>query len=143
MNRLVYNILGIRFIDIAIVAVAGTYMVYYYWSGFFYQYIGIPFICIGFGFWISGVVHLGKAFHGLPRANKLVTTGIYSTIRHPVYIGSVLVFSGISIITLHLWVVAATILLFFIQFIRSRIENCLLEQHFGHKYEIYKRKTLL
>jgi protein-S-isoprenylcysteine O-methyltransferase Ste14 len=84
---------------------------------------------------------LGNAFSVTPQARMLVTRGIYSRVRHPVY-----VFGAIAIVGLILYFrkpifLLALLVLIPAQVLRARAEERVLEQHFGDDYRRYKRST--
>ena len=86
-------------------------------------------------------IQLGRAFSLQAKASTLVTTGLYSKIRNPIYVFSALLILGIVI-----WTGRPVLLLFFavlvpIQIYRSRKESAVLEAKFGAEYVEYKRKT--
>src|SRR5262245_19623777 len=51
-----------------------------YWTA------GIVVAAVAFPLWILARVQLGSAFSLRAEARRLVTTGLYSRIRHPVYV---------------------------------------------------------
>ena len=86
-------------------------------------------------------IQLGKAFSVQAKANTLVTTGLYSRIRNPIY-----VFGSLAIAGLILWANQPRFLLCFVvvipmQLWRSRVEARALEEKFGAQYLEYKRQT--
>jgi len=86
-------------------------------------------------------VTLGNSFSVTPQARKLVTTGIYSRIRNPIY-----VFSGIGIIGVALYSNKPAFLLLLVvlipmQIMRARAEGRVLEERFGEEYRAYKART--
>jgi protein-S-isoprenylcysteine O-methyltransferase Ste14 len=86
-------------------------------------------------------VQLGKAFSVQAKASTLVTTGLYSRIRNPIY-----VFGGLAIAGLFLWINQPWLLLLFVVLIpmqvwRSRVEARVLTEKFGAQYLEYKRQT--
>jgi protein-S-isoprenylcysteine O-methyltransferase Ste14 len=75
------------------------------------------------------------------QAKELVTHGLYSRIRHPVYLFGALGILGIILYAGRLewlWVFAAVVPL---QFFRIHKEEKLLSEKFGETYLEYKRKT--
>jgi protein-S-isoprenylcysteine O-methyltransferase Ste14 len=75
------------------------------------------------------------------KATTLVTTGIYSRIRNPIY-----VFGGLMLAGFILWVNRPWLLLLFVvlipmQVYRIRKEERVLSEKFGAAYLDYKRKT--
>jgi protein-S-isoprenylcysteine O-methyltransferase Ste14 len=90
---------------------------------------------------ITARVQLGNAFSVGPKATQLVTHGIYSRIRNPIYVFGTLVFTG-----LFLFLERPLLLLFLVpvlvlQITRARAEARILEAHFGDQYRQYKTHT--
>jgi len=85
---------------------------------------------------------LGKSFSVTAQARHLITHGIYSKIRNPIYVfGSVLI-AGM-ILALHarpLWWLALGVM-GVVQALRARREAQVLEAAFGDAYRQYRRKT--
>jgi len=86
-------------------------------------------------------IQLGKAFSVQAKASTLVTHGLYSRIRNPIY-----VFGALTIVGLIIWTNQLRFLLCFavlipLQVYRSRKESQVLEETFGAAYLEYKRKT--
>lgn len=84
---------------------------------------------------------LGNSFSVTPQAKALVTRGIYSRIRHPVYIFGSVAIAGLILYLRQPWFLLVLSLLIPIQVIRARQEQAVLEQHFGDQYRQYKRQT--
>ena len=71
-------------------------------------------------------------------AEELNTMGIYSLIRHPLYLGNYLIWLGISISTFNLYFVVILSLLFWIYYERIMFaEERFLERKFGEKYILW------
>lgn len=84
---------------------------------------------------------LGRSFAIKPEARQLVTRGIYSKIRNPIYVFGSLFVAGL-VLLLHrprLWLLFAAIIV--MQTIRARREAQVLEGAFGEAYREYRRKT--
>lgn len=84
---------------------------------------------------------LGQSFSITPQAHKLVTTGLYSKIRNPIYVFGSLLFAGL-ILVLHrpsLWILLGVVIV--AQAIRAKKEARVLEAAFGDAYREYRRKT--
>ncbi len=86
-------------------------------------------------------IQLGRAFSVQAKASTLVTTGLYSRIRNPIY-----VFGGLAVAGFMLWINQPRMLLFFVVLIpmqlwRSRVEERVLTEKFGAQYLEYKKKT--
>ncbi len=65
--------------------------------------------------------------------------GIYSLVRHPIYLGVILVAIGISVISTSLFGFLIMSLLF--PFFLIRFEESLLNEEFGDAYRNYQEKT--
>ena len=86
-------------------------------------------------------IQLGRAFSLQAKASTLVTSGLYSRIRNPIYF-----FGGLTIAGFILWANQPMLLLIFVVLIpmqvgRSREEERVLTEKFGEKYLEYKRQT--
>ncbi len=90
---------------------------------------------------LTARIQLGNAVSFGAEANKLITTGLYSKFRNPVYVFGILTIAGIGLY-LHMWVLlAAAAVVAPLQFVRARNEAKVLEQAFGDEYRAYKAKT--
>jgi len=86
-------------------------------------------------------VQLGRSFSVEAKATELVTTGVYSKIRNPIY-----VFGAIMTLGVIIWAGKPVLLLFYVvliplQVVRARKESRILEAKFGDAYLEYKKKT--
>lgn len=89
--------------------------------------------------WIIARVQLGDA----PAHNRLVTTGLYNELRHPIYYFSTLAFAGF---VLFMWVPHLLLPLAGLagfQVLRIRREEKVLSKKLGRRYDRYRRRTLL
>ncbi len=86
-------------------------------------------------------IQLGKAFSLQAKASILVTTGIYSRIRNPIYIFGGLVMAGIILCVNLPWLLLVFAVLIPMQIYRSRNEERVLTEKFGAAYLDYKRQT--
>jgi protein-S-isoprenylcysteine O-methyltransferase Ste14 len=105
------------------------------------RYIGTVLVVVG----LSGIVvaryQLGKSFSVKAEAHKLVTTGLYSRIRNPIYMFGMVLITGMILILgrpVGWFVLVAAIVG---QTIRARREARVLETAFGDEYREYRRKT--
>jgi protein-S-isoprenylcysteine O-methyltransferase Ste14 len=84
---------------------------------------------------------LGKSFAVTPKAKELVTHGLYSKLRHPMYLFVDLTILGIAL-ALGRWYVATILLLLVpLQVMNVRKERKVLHDKFGERYEGYSRNT--
>jgi protein-S-isoprenylcysteine O-methyltransferase Ste14 len=103
--------------------------------------IGLAIAAIAFIFWTVARLQLGKSFSIQAKATELVTRGIYSKIRNPVY-----VFGALFMFGMILWIGRPILLLVFLaivplQVIRAKKEAQVLEAKFGDAYREYRAKT--
>ena len=103
--------------------------------------IGLLLALIGLAGVILARYTLGRSFSVTAKATALVTTGIYSRIRNPIYVSGLFLIGGV---VLMLWrpegllVVLAIIVM---QIIRARREAAVLEAKFGDEYREYRKRT--
>ena len=87
--------------------------------------------------------NLGNSFSVEPKARELVTTGIYSKIRHPVYVFSGVALAGAALVADRPLLLLLLIPLALMQIRRARNEEAVLRAAFGERYEEYRRSTWL
>lgn len=104
--------------------------------------------CIGTALAVVGIslialarYQLGKSFAVRAKAHELVTHGLYSKIRNPIYVFGVVMFTGVVLVLQMpvLWI--ALVAMVIGQTIRARREARVLETAFGDTYREYRRKT--
>src|SRR5271168_1143422 len=86
-------------------------------------------------------LQLGNSFSIRPEAHALVTTGIYSRIRNPVYVFGILLLAGLLLYLdrpKYFWLFLIVIPM---QVLRARAESRVLEERFGDAYRQYKSHT--
>jgi len=84
---------------------------------------------------------LGRSFSVTAQARELVTHGVYSKIRHPIYVfGGLIVLAFLIALQkpIYLLILLATIPL---QIKRARNEARVLEEKFGDAYREYRKNT--
>jgi protein-S-isoprenylcysteine O-methyltransferase Ste14 len=99
--------------------------------------IGLPSLAL----LVLARIQLGGSFSVRPKAQALVTHGLYSRIRNPIYLFGALAIAGIFLYInqpLYLWFVVVLIPL---QIYRVRQEGKVLEARFGDEYRQYKSGT--
>jgi protein-S-isoprenylcysteine O-methyltransferase Ste14 len=103
---------------------------------------GAVLLVIGFIGWLTARLQIREFFAVTAQAQGLVTTGIYSRIRNPVYFFGIVLFAGMALfLTLPWWVLLLMILAIFMQIWRAKNEARVLEAKFGDAYREYRRKT--
>lgn len=73
--------------------------------------------------------------------NKIVTTGIFSKIRHPMYLGIIITYFGLAIAWGILWMLIPAILFSLLAALVSIKEEEYLLQKFGIEYKEYMQKV--
>ena len=86
-------------------------------------------------------LQLGNAFSVTPQARMLVSHGIYSKIRHPVYVFSAFAATGLFLYMGMFRLLWLIVVLIPIQFARARKEEQVLTERFGQAYLEYKKTT--
>jgi protein-S-isoprenylcysteine O-methyltransferase Ste14 len=84
---------------------------------------------------------LGNSFSLTPQARKLVTHGLYSRIRNPIYVFGTIVLAGMAIYTGYPWFLLLVLILVPMQMWRARAEARVLEERFGEEYLAYRART--
>jgi len=103
--------------------------------------LGVALMLVGVAGIATARYQLGKSFSLAPKARELVTRGIYSKIRNPIYVFGGLMLAGF-VLVLHrpvLWLVLLALII--MQTLRARREAQVLEAAFGDAYREYRRKT--
>ena len=103
--------------------------------------IGAVIAGISFPLFVLARWQLGGSFSVKAKASRLVTTGLYSRIRNPIYL-----FGGLFIVGLSLFVsvwgpLVVALVIVPLQVVRARREERVLAEAFGEEYERYKSKT--
>ena len=86
---------------------------------------------------------LGENFSpSVGKGRTLVTDGPYRWIRHPMYVGYIVLFAGVWLVTGQ-WVIAlfAELILLSLVAWRLPIEERLLAERFGEGYQVYAQQT--
>lgn len=109
------------------------------WTG--WRIAGISVAAPAFLLFVAARIELGRAFSLQAKATTLVTTGVYSRIRNPIYF-----FGAVFILGAIIWIGRPWLLLIFaalipLQVVRSRKEERVLTERFGAEYLDYKQKT--
>ena len=102
---------------------------------------GMVLLAIGFVLWTVARFQLGASFAVQAEARQLITRGLYSKIRNPIYVfGSWVVAGGILVFGKPLWFLIFVVLIP-LQIWRSKKESAVLEAAFGEEYRRYKAGT--
>jgi protein-S-isoprenylcysteine O-methyltransferase Ste14 len=105
------------------------------------QIVGACLLGVGFIMWTVARFQLGSSFAVTAQARHLVTHGLYSKIRNPIYVFGSCVIAGVILVAgrpIFLLIFAAIIPL---QIWRGRKEASVLEEKFGEEYRQYRAGT--
>jgi protein-S-isoprenylcysteine O-methyltransferase Ste14 len=103
--------------------------------------VGLCLMIFGFLMWALARINLGASFSVEAKATALVTRGLYSRIRNPIYVFGSVMIVGLCLFFLHPQFLLIFLVLIPVQIIRARRESAVLEAAFGDQYREYKRRT--
>ena len=103
-------------------------------------FIGILMMFLGIIISTIGLLSLRRSFSITPEVRGLVVSGIYSFIRHPMYLGSFIFAAGFVLLRLSIFSLLIYVMWLIIQVWRSRLEEQLLIAEYPD-YEKYRQKT--
>jgi protein-S-isoprenylcysteine O-methyltransferase Ste14 len=104
-------------------------------------YMGMALGVIGLALWATARIQLGKSFSVTAQARALVTTGLYSKIRNPIYFFAGVGYAGFIIAWGNWYALTGICFYFIFQFLRARNESQVLEAAFGDEYRRYRAQT--
>ena len=102
---------------------------------------GAVIAAIGLGLLLTARVQLGRSFAVTAQARQLVTSGLYSRIRNPIYVFSAMFLAGAAVAAGYPRLLLVLLVLVPIQILRARKEQQVLEAAFGEEYRRYKAQT--
>jgi protein-S-isoprenylcysteine O-methyltransferase Ste14 len=107
------------------------------------QGVGLALFVLGLGLAIWARLYLGRNW-GMPMSQKddpeLVTTGPYSSVRHPIYSGIILAMIGTTLAVSVYWLVAVVLLGAYFVY-SAFMEERIMAGLFPDSYPAYKRST--
>jgi protein-S-isoprenylcysteine O-methyltransferase Ste14 len=102
---------------------------------------GAVLAVVGYSTFVTARLQLGKSFAVTPQAKELVSLGLYSRIRNPIYVFVDVMIFGL-ILALHLyWLFALFPLLVAMHVYRAHQEAKVLQGKFGQAYLAYRNQT--
>ena len=106
-----------------------------------FWYVGLCLSAVCAVLWFLARWQLGEAFSVTPEARQLVTRGLYSRLRHPIYVFGTLAFLFI-VLALQGWpALIIWLVVILIQVGRARREEAVLAEEFGAEYAAYRSRT--
>lgn len=103
--------------------------------------LGLGLAIFAFALWATARLQIGTSFSVQPKAKVLVTHGIYSRIRNPIYIFGMLWIMGLILAIGEPWLLLILLVLVPMQVLRAKREASVLEAKFGDQYRAYHRRT--
>jgi protein-S-isoprenylcysteine O-methyltransferase Ste14 len=101
-------------------------------------------LCLSAGclvLWLVARWQLGEAFSVAAEARQLVTRGLYSRIRHPIYVFGTLAFLFLVLALQGWFALIIWLVVILIQVRRARREEHILVEKFGEEYTAYQSRT--
>jgi protein-S-isoprenylcysteine O-methyltransferase Ste14 len=108
------------------------------------RYTGLALLAVGGVLRVGPVLVLGRrfsAFVAIQEGHELVTDGWYRVIRHPSYLGALLLFIGWMLLFRSLLAFFVLPIAIWIVVSRMDAEEALLASEFGDAYAAYRRRT--
>jgi protein-S-isoprenylcysteine O-methyltransferase Ste14 len=99
---------------------------------------------LGLCFAVWARVHLGRNWSSMPAIrvdHKLIRTGPYSIVRHPIYTGILFAIAGTAIIIGEPLGLIAFFLILVVYLWKIRMEEKYLQEEFGEDYAQYKKEV--
>jgi protein-S-isoprenylcysteine O-methyltransferase Ste14 len=99
---------------------------------------------LGLAFAIWARIHLGQCWSGrveVKQGHRVVRTGPYALVRHPIYAGILMAIAGSAIVAGELTAFLAVVIMTASYLRKVRMEEAVLLQSFGSEYEAYRREV--
>lgn len=104
--------------------------------------VGIGLLCIGLCYWVFSSIGQGISTTVATRTQaKLITTGPYRWVRHPLYVVGLANFGSIGIIAANWFITGLVLLAFILVALRTQNEEEHLIAKFGDEYRDYMKRT--
>jgi protein-S-isoprenylcysteine O-methyltransferase Ste14 len=107
------------------------------------QTAGLILLAIGFPLWTIARFQLGDSFAVTAQARQLVTHGIYSKLRNPIYVFGSCIIAGVFLLIGRPKYLLIFVIVIPMQILRARKEAAVLEAKFGDEYRAYRASTWL
>ena len=131
----------LRFVDVGVYLIVAM-AIGFHWQSDRPHLLGAAISIPAFFFWMLARRQIGASFAVRAEAKKLVTLGLYSKIRNPIYVFGGLAFFG-EFVAMRRYLVGIVFLLVSSlgQYFRAKREEQVLTDAFGDEYRSYKAKT--
>jgi protein-S-isoprenylcysteine O-methyltransferase Ste14 len=108
-------------------------------------YVGVGIIAVGELIRLWATYTLGKFFTYVvitPKDHRLIVKGPYNFVRHPAYLGGLLIITGFGIVSQSIFLGAIALVVLCLAYAyRITVEEKALRQKFGRGYDTYSAKT--
>jgi protein-S-isoprenylcysteine O-methyltransferase Ste14 len=101
----------------------------------------VPLFVVGAWLGIGGVNETTLKVAETHRTERIITTGVYSVVRHPQYSGGLFAHVGITFLLSAWYSLLSTPLMIALIFLMSRKEEEELIREFGKEYEDYAKNV--
>ena len=108
-------------------------------NALWYAGLGLSAVCAVL--WFVARWQLGPAFSVGAEARRLVTDGLYSRLRHPIYVFGTMAFLFALLALLGWGALVTWVIVILIQVARARREDRVLAEAFGAEYAAYRKGT--
>ncbi len=105
------------------------------------RWLGAAVAIIGYVLVTIARIQLGNCFTVLPQARELVTHGLYSHLRNPLYLFVDIMFCGFILVLQLYWLFVIVPIIVAAQSIQAHREAKVLRAKFGAEYDRYRRQT--
>jgi protein-S-isoprenylcysteine O-methyltransferase Ste14 len=105
------------------------------------SYVALSLSAVCAALWYVARLQLGNAFSVSPEARRLVTRGLYSRIRNPIYVFGTLAFLFVALALQGWFAFVIWVVVILIQVGRAKREERVLADMFGAEYTTYRSKT--
>ena len=106
----------------------------------FFLIAGTLLILFGIFLWVQAVIV--EKINKIAKEKKLITSGVYSIVRNPVYSAFIFIFTGILLLTAnYILLILHFILWALLTILMKNTEEKWLKNEFGKEYEIYLKEV--
>jgi len=105
------------------------------------RFVGSALLVFGMFFVFLARFQLGRSFSITAQARELVTHGLYSRIRNPIYVFGAIAVAGLCLVLQRPAMWLLLLLIVAMQTVRARREARVLEAKFGDDYRKYRGRT--
>lgn len=102
---------------------------------------GVILAITGYVLFVTARLQFGKSFSVSPQAKELVTHGLYSRIRNPIYVFVGVMWFGLIVALRLYWLFVPLLALILMQVFRVGREARVLQERFGQAYLDYRKQT--